>query len=87
MKISLNEIKEVFDELIEEKKSREEIASWASQRQVANDADNLEFEPVSEKKKIWKGITYLMGVDLKDIDGSYLHSIENFINFRKKTDI
>jgi len=87
MKIALNEIKQAFDFLIEEKKSREQVASWASKRQVANDSDNLEFEPASEKKKIWRGITYLMGVDLKDMDGSYLHSVENFIDFRKKTDI
>ena len=87
MKVSLKEIQEVFNELIEEKKSREEIASWASKRQVANDSDNLEFEPASEKKKIWRSITYLMGVDLNDMDGSYLHSVENFIDFRKKTDI
>ncbi len=87
MKVSLKEIQEVFNELIEEKKSREEIASWASKRQVANDSDNLEFEPASEKKKIWRSVTYLMGVDLKDMDGSYLHSVENFIDFRKKTDI
>lgn len=83
----MHEIQAIFSELIEEKKSREEITSWASERQVANDADNLEFDPASEKKKIWRGITYLMGVDLRDIDGSYLHSIENFIDFRKKTDI
>lgn len=87
MKVSFNEIQEVFNELIEEKKSREEIASWASKRQLANDSDNLEFEPTSEKKKIWRGITYLLGVDLKDMDGSYLHSVENFIDFRKKTEI
>jgi hypothetical protein len=87
MRISLPEIQEVFTELIEERKSREEIASWAAQRQVANDSGNLEFEPASEKKKLWRGITYLMGVDLRDIDGSYLHSIENFIDFRKETDI
>ncbi len=87
MKVSLDEIKEVFDDLIEENKSREEIASWALQRQSANDADNLDFVPSMEKMKMWKSITYLMGVDLKDIDGSYLHSIENFIDFRKKIDV
>jgi hypothetical protein len=87
MKISLNEIKQAFDSLIDKKKSREEIASWASKRQIVNDSGNLEFEPASEKKKIWRGITYLIGVDLKDVDGSYLHSIDNFTDFRKKTGI
>lgn len=84
MKISLNEIKQAFDSLIKEKKPREQIVSWASKRQSANDSDDLEFEPPIEKKRIWRAIIYLMGVDLKDIDGSYLHSIENFMDFRKK---
>ena len=84
MKVSLEEIKQVFDDLIQERKSREEIASWALTRQVANDEDNLEFEPKLEQKKIWRAIGYLTGVDLLDMDGSYLHSVENFIEFRKK---
>ena len=87
MKVFLNEIKQIFDDLIEEKKSREEIAMWASTRQTANDIDDLEFEPVIEKKKMWRAITYLMGVDLRDLDGSYLHSIENFNEFIKKIDL
>ncbi|MBF8263648.1 MAG: hypothetical protein HW387_1313 [Parachlamydiales bacterium] len=84
MKVSLDEIRQVFSDLIQEKKSREEIASWALSRQDANDDDNLEFEPIFEKKKIWKAIGYLTGVDLLDFDGSYLHSVENFVEFRKK---
>lgn len=87
MKVSIKEIKEVFDNLVQEKIPREQIASWASKRQSANDADDLEFEPPTEKKKIWRAITYLMGVDLKNIDGSYLHSIENFVEFRNKMEI
>lgn len=34
MKISLKEIKHVFDSLIEKKKAREEIASWASKMRL-----------------------------------------------------
>ena len=84
MKIFLDEIKQAFDALITEKKSREEIASWAQKRQEAEDDDRLEYDPPTEENRIWRAITYLMGVDLKDSDGSYLHSIENFIDFRKK---
>lgn len=87
MKIYLSEIKAIFDNLLEEKNSREEISNWAFQRMKENDADNLEFEPFHEKKKIWRGITYLMGVDLRDIDGEYLHSIENFIDFRRDNNL
>lgn len=87
MKISLNEIKQAFEFLIEEKKSRENIANWAQKLQFADDEENLEYDPPNQESKIWDGIEYLMGVDLKDIDGSYLHSIENFIDFRKKKGI
>jgi hypothetical protein len=87
MKISLNEIKQAFDFLIKEKKSREELASWAQKFQLAEDDGELEYDPPNEEDKIWRAITYLMGVDLKDTDGSYLHSVENFIDFRKKMEI
>jgi hypothetical protein len=84
MKISLNEIKQSFDFLIKEKKSREELASWAQKLQLAEDDGVLEYDPPSEEDKIWDGIEYLMGVDLKDIDGSYLHTIESFVEYKNE---
>lgn len=44
MKISLDEIKQAFDALITEKKSREEIASWAQKAQLAEDNSDLKNE-------------------------------------------
>jgi hypothetical protein len=61
VKVSLTEMQNIFNDLIKENKSREEIASWALQRQVANDAEDLEFEPAFEKKKIWGCIIFLTG--------------------------
>ncbi len=84
MKISLNKIKQAFDFLIKEKKSREELASWAQKFQLAEDDGELEYDPPSEEDKIWDGIEYLMGVDLKDTDGSYLHTIESFIKYKNE---
>lgn len=82
MKVSLDELQQMFNLLIEEKKSREEIANWAVKLQFACDDGNLEFDPLTEEDKIWEGISYLTGVDLLNIDGSYLHSIENFVDFK-----
>lgn len=87
MQVTLTEIRKTFDELINEDMPREEIAAWAKKRQEAEDDDLLEYDPPSEENKIWRAITYLMGVDLKDTDVSYLHSIQNFIDFRKKMEI
>lgn len=86
MKISINEIKQAFVYLIKEEKTREELASWAQRLQSAEDNGELEYEPPGEEDKIWNGIEYLMGVDLKDIDGSYLHSAESFIFYKNKND-
>jgi hypothetical protein len=84
MKISIDEIKQAFEFLIKEKKSREELSLWAQKLQMAHDNDDLEYDPSNEKERIWDGIKYLMGVDLRDIDGSYLHSVENFIQYKAK---
>lgn len=87
MKASINDIKKAFDLLINEEKSREELASWALKFQLAEDNNDLEYDPPYLEDKIWDGIQYLTGVDLKDLDGSYLHSIDNFIEFRKKCNL
>lgn len=54
MKFLLNEIKKILSDLIQEKKSREQVAFWALQRQAENDMNNLEFEPLKEKKEYGK---------------------------------
>jgi len=84
--IELNEIKQAFNYLIKEQKTREELANWAQKLQHAEDNGSLQYYPPDEEDKIWDGIEYLMGVDLKDADGSYLHSKESFIKYKKERD-
>ncbi len=87
MKITIDEIKNILNDLIEENISREEAANWAVRRQLAFDAYDLEFEPKSEENRIWDSIIYLIGVDLLNYEGGNLHSIEDFIDFKKKMDL
>ena len=82
MKVTLNEIEQAFDLIINEKKSREDIALWAIKFQSAEDNGKLEYDPPSEEDKIWDGIQYLTGVDLLDNDRIYFHSVKNFVDFR-----
>ncbi len=84
IKVSLEDIKNKFDELINEKISREEISNWASERMFAHDDDLLEFIPIEYKPIIWDGIGYLIGVDMLNPDGNYLHSREDFIDYQKQ---
>jgi hypothetical protein len=70
MKITLKDIKEKLDQLINEELPRETISNWAIERQEAHDNEVLEFIPINEKTRIWRALSYLTGVDLLDMDGS-----------------
>ena len=87
MKISLQDVEKWFDFLINEEKPREDVANWAQNLMFANDEGVLEYDPSTDKKKTWNGIKYLVGVDLKNADGSYLHTKEDFIQYRKEKNI
>ena len=87
MKVTLDEIKQIFDDLIKERKSREETSDWAILRQDAEDNEDLEYDPPKKEEIIWRAISYLTGVDLLDLEGNYLHSIDNFIDFKKELNI
>ncbi|MEM9542431.1 MAG: hypothetical protein AAGA60_23430 [Cyanobacteria bacterium P01_E01_bin.42] len=83
MKVKLIELISMFDDLIDRKQYREEIANWAVKRRQAEDEGNLEYEPISAEDIIWEGILYLTGCDMKDSPTSYLHSIKNFGDKKK----
>ena len=82
--VTLKELKNKFNELINGELSKEEVSNWAIARERANDNDLLEFDPVNYKPVIWDGIDYLTGVDLINPDGSYLHIKEDFIDYRNQ---
>ena len=84
IKVSYDEIKSIFDELIQEKKSREEIASWAETRVLAFDSGDLQFEPIQEEEKICRTIFYLSEVSSRDSDSKFVHSGKDFLDFRRE---
>jgi hypothetical protein len=59
MNVTLNEIRIIFNNLINETISQEE-------------------------DRIWKGIQYLLGVDLKEDLITYLHTVEDFRSYYDK---
>jgi len=85
MQVSANEVKEIFQQLINEKLSREEVAEWAFIRTQAYDNEQLEFFPPEEECRIWETLQYLEGVDLKENNDTYLHVDSDFFQeFRDK---
>jgi len=82
MQVTLQDIQGTFAELESGSKSREEIADFAGRAMKADDGGLLRMAPSSEAARIWRAITYLSGVDIKESPESYLHCIEDFIEFR-----
>lgn len=83
--VTLEDLKDKFDGLINEKISREEIYNWALEKEEAYDNDLLVFYPDKYKPIIWDGVDYLLTVvDSINLDGSYLYGNEDFIDYQKK---
>ena len=87
MKVTLQDIQSRFAELESGSKSREKIAEFASDAMRADDVGSLQMEPPAEADRIWRAITYLSGCDIKEPPESYLHCVEDFIEFRKSIGI
>lgn len=81
MKVSVKDISNAFNELINDARSREDISDWAIKLMAAGDKANLEYEPSEAEKVIWDGLQYLSGVDLRNTPQSYLHNKSDFINY------
>jgi hypothetical protein len=79
--ISLNKVKNVFQEVLDGKLTREEASNWAKKLQQAEDLGELIYNPKTDEATIWHGITYLLGIDLPNEDGSYLHNNEDIATF------
>ena len=77
MLLTLNILKKVFLDVIEEKKTFEEASSWAYERIQENEVGKLELDSSEDRSKIFSGLTYLLGVDLLESPGEYFHSIQN----------
>ena len=82
MLVKLQDIKEAFSDLESGMRSREEIAEFAGEAMRAEDSGLLRMEPTDEASLTWRAIVYLSGVDIKECPETYLHCVEDFVEFR-----
>jgi hypothetical protein len=87
VKVALDDLRSTFDDLVAGSRSRESIADFATEAMKANDLRELVFEPAAAEDKIWDAILYLLVVDLRDSPSTYLHSVEDFLEYRAKAGI
>jgi hypothetical protein len=74
MRVTTNEIIDIFHGLMNNTRTREDASNWASAVRVADDAEGNEYVPRSAEKAIWDALEFLMGFDMKDSPNSYLYS-------------
>lgn len=77
MLLNMNILKDVFLDVINEKKTFEEASAWAYERMQADEMGKLELDPSEDTSKIFSGLTSLLGVDLQVSPGIYLYSISD----------
>ncbi|GAA5587370.1 hypothetical protein Acal01_02538 [Acinetobacter calcoaceticus] len=72
MKISLLDVQQVFNDLLNHKISRDDAEEWARKRMDALDNNDLTFDPPIKEELIWKAVIYLSGVGLKISPNKYM---------------
>ncbi|HYX39736.1 MAG TPA: hypothetical protein VE954_42115 [Oligoflexus sp.] len=77
MNITLSEVKNIFEKLLNGTIRREEADRWAHNIIMESERGHLTFSPTADQEKIWAGIMYLYGVDTRDSPEEYLHTTED----------
>jgi len=72
MKISLLDVQQVFNDLLNHKISRDDAEEWARKRMNALNNQDLFFDPPIEEELLWKAVIYLSGIGLKISPNEYL---------------
>ncbi len=82
--VTLEDIKLILSELLENKITREKASAWALNLRKTGDEMNLEYSPQGEENKIWEALLFIEGIDLQDDPTSYLHNDIDIKRFLQK---
>lgn len=76
MQITFADVTRWFDGILSDTLTRDEADRWAWSMMKADDTGNLAFLPPQDRDRIWRGLTYLYGVDMPNpTGGGFLHSL------------
>jgi hypothetical protein len=82
MELNLPTIRAKFDAILATTITRESASDWARELREASDRNELTISPSEEKRRLWKALLFLEGVDMKDAPNSYLHNEEDITRER-----
>jgi hypothetical protein len=79
MEVTLDQVRSVFEDVLQNRMTREETSVWAFSVISASDTNSLTLIPNEKKDNVWKGVLYLGGIDLIGIPDGYLFNEEDII--------
>ncbi|MEQ1680885.1 MAG: hypothetical protein ABL950_09805 [Nitrospira sp.] len=78
MNISRKDVREIFRAVLDGRMSRDAADRWAYSITKEQEAGTLVYLPRSDEERIWDGVMFLYGVDLKHSPtGSFISSEED----------
>lgn len=86
MNISRKDVREIFRAVLDGHISRDATDRWAYSITKEREARTLVHVPRSDEERIWDGVMFLYGVDLKDsLTGSFISSEEDIKDAMART--
>lgn len=74
MIVTLIDVLDVLERVVSGEMNREDADRWAHSLVQRNECETLIFSPKAERDKIWAGLMFLYGIDMREAPGIYLHS-------------
>lgn len=83
MEITLADVREIFQKVLDGNLTREAADRWAYDVVQKSELGSLAFIPSEDEQKIWSGVMYLYGIDSKESLDEYLHSLDDICEAMK----
>jgi hypothetical protein len=77
MKVGLDDVRKIFEDLLAHQISREAADRWAYSIMQASEQNTLVFEPRSAEQRIWTCVMFIFGIDLQESPGHYMFTDED----------
>ena len=74
MKVDLQAVHRVFEDVLNGRMSREQADRWAYAVVKEEETGIVEYTPPRARERIWAGVMYLYGIDAMKAPNAYLHS-------------
>lgn len=74
MQVDRNDVRKVYQDLLNNQISREDADRWAYSVMQASEEKRLILVPVDEMERLWEGVMFLYGIDLQEMPGKYMFS-------------